>query len=72
MRYYLDTNILIFILHNEKYNIHYDIRAILEDYSNSLYVSSIVVAELLFLFRIGKFTLKSAYKTEKSIIDAIK
>ena len=72
MRYYLDTNILFFILHNEKYNIHSDIKAIIKDDSNLFYVSSIVVAELLFLFRIGKFNPSSTYKTERAITDAIK
>lgn len=72
MRYYLDTNMLFFILHNEKGNIHYDIRAILESYSNVLLVSSVVVEELLFLFRVGKFTPKTIYKTEQAITRAIK
>ena len=72
MRYYLDTNMLFFILHNEKDNIHRDIRIILESYSNVLLVSSVVVEELLFLFRIGKFTPKSTYKTERTITNAIK
>ena len=72
MRYYLDTNMLFFILHNEEYNIHSDVKAIIKDDSNLFYASSIVIAELLFLFRIGKFGLKSIYKAEQTITDAIK
>ena len=72
MRYYLDTNMLFFILHNEQDDIHRDIKIIIKDDSNLFYVSSIVVSELLFLFRIGKFMPNSPYKTEKTIINAIK
>jgi PIN domain nuclease of toxin-antitoxin system len=67
----LDTNVLFFILHNDQDNIHYDVRNIVVDYANTLLVSSVVVGELLFLFRIGKFIPKSPYKNEQSILTAI-
>jgi len=71
MRYYLDTNVLIFILFSEQESIHPNVNAILEDYANSLFVSSVVVQELIFLFRIGKLNYKNAYKNEKDLIRKI-
>jgi PIN domain nuclease of toxin-antitoxin system len=71
MRYYLDTNVLVFILHNDQNNIHSDVKNIIVDYANTLLVSSVVMQELLLLFRIGKFIPKSPYKSEQSVISAI-
>jgi len=70
MRYYLDTNILMFVLLKENSNIHYTIREILDNYSNLFYVSSVVVKEIVFLLRIGKLKSK-IYKSEKDILDFI-
>jgi PIN domain nuclease of toxin-antitoxin system len=72
MQYYLDTNILIFILQNEQDNIHYKVRTLLDDYANSFLVSSIAIAELLFLFRIKKVKFKTQYRTENDILAKIK
>jgi len=72
MRYYLDTNILIFILQNEQDNIHYRVKALLDDYANSFFISSIVVSELLFLFRTKKVKLGTQYKSENDILTQIK
>jgi PIN domain nuclease of toxin-antitoxin system len=71
MRYYLDTNMLIFILQAEQKNIHYTVRNILDDCSNTFFASSIAVAELLFLFRIGKLIKKLPYRTENDILRKI-
>jgi len=71
MRYYLDTNVLVFILHNDFDNIHCDVKVILEDCTNSLFVSSIVIQELVLLFRIGKLHYKYTYKNEKDLIKKI-
>jgi PIN domain nuclease of toxin-antitoxin system len=71
MRYYLDTNILVFILFDEQQSIHYSVRVILEDYSHTLFTSSVAVQELVLLFRIGKLSAKSPYKTEQSVIKAL-
>jgi PIN domain nuclease of toxin-antitoxin system len=68
MRYYLDTNLLVFILFREQDNIHYDVKTILEDYANTLFVSSVVVQEAVLLFRIGKLHYKNTYKNEKDLI----
>jgi len=71
MRYYLDTNVLVFILHNDFDNIHHDVKAILEDYANSLLVSSVVIQELVLLFRIDKLHYKYTYRNEKDLIKKI-
>ena len=72
MRYYLDTNMLIFILQKNKDEISRDVKSILNDYySTILYVSSTVIEELVFLYRIGKIDLRG-YKSEKNILNSIK
>ena len=71
MRYYLDTNILIFVLFSEQDSIHRDVQAILEDYANSLLVSSVVIQELVLLFRIDKLHYKYTYRNEKDLIKKI-
>ena len=71
MRYYLDTNTLIFVLSNEKDNISSSVSNILSDYSNLFYVSSIVIQELVLLYKIGKLKSKH-YKTVDDILFAIK
>ena len=71
MRYYLDTNVLVFILHNDFDNIHCDVQAILEDYANGLLVSSVVIQELVLLFRIGKLHYKYTYRNENDLIKKI-
>ena len=70
MRYYLDTNMLYFILLKREDDINYKVASIINDYSSILYVSSIVVQELLLLFRIGKFK-PNVFKSEKDLISAI-
>jgi PIN domain nuclease of toxin-antitoxin system len=47
------------------------VRDILVDHASTLLVSSVVMQELLLLFRIGKFTPKSQYKNEQSIVRAV-
>ena len=53
MRYYLDTNMLIFILMNEDNRISRDVREILDDYSNRFYVSSVAVREFIHVYKSG-------------------
>ena len=62
---------LIFILWKKTDDIDAKISTILNDYSSILYVSSVAVQELLFLFRIGKFRY-SNYISEKDILADIK
>jgi len=71
MRYYLDTNILVFILLKSEDDISSKVSDLLEDYVNVFYVSSIVIMELLLLFRIGKLTNKR-YKSEDDLVNEIK
>ncbi|MCL2597129.1 MAG: PIN domain-containing protein [Paludibacter sp.] len=54
MRYYLDTNILIYILSESKDDICFIVKKILADCANIFYTSSVAVEELIFLHKIGK------------------
>ncbi|MDR1880035.1 MAG: PIN domain-containing protein [Tannerellaceae bacterium] len=70
MRYYLDTNILIFILLNEDKNIDRHVWRILKDYSNVFYVSAVVVRELIHAYKAGD--IKDAFhKTIKDLLASI-
>ncbi len=69
-RYLLDTNSLAFIISGEYDDVSPDIRALMEDYANQLYVSSVFVTELLQLYRIGKVKAKE-YKTSQQLHEAI-
>jgi PIN domain nuclease of toxin-antitoxin system len=71
MRYYLDTNILIFILLRTNDDISSKTTTLLSDYANTFYVSSVAVKELLLLYRIGKVK-NPRYKSEEDILDEIK
>lgn len=53
MQYYLDTNILAFLLTN-KDSISRKVENILSNYENVLLTSSVCVMELIHLFQIGK------------------
>jgi PIN domain nuclease of toxin-antitoxin system len=54
MRYYLDTNVLIFVLLKDyNNNIDKNVQYILDDYSNRFYVSSIAVRELIHAYKTG-------------------
>jgi PIN domain nuclease of toxin-antitoxin system len=68
MRYYLDANILVYLLSQNKDEVHFSVKNILSDPSNILFVSSISLSELVLLYRTGKFKIKS-YKTEQDILD---
>jgi len=73
MRYYLDTNTLIFVLLNQRDEMDDHVIDILEDYSNSFYVSMVAVKELILLHKSGEIK-KSQYKTYKDFfvtIDAL-
>jgi PIN domain nuclease of toxin-antitoxin system len=70
MRYYLDTNILVFILSNQKDEIDREVTNLLDDCSNSFFVCSVVIQELLLLHKKGKFK-KPIFKTPEDILFAI-
>ena len=66
MRYYLDTNILIFMLSNKKDDISIDVLHIIKDYANTLFASSIAVSELIYLYKNGKLDFK--FKDEAELL----
>ncbi|OAV64288.1 PIN domain protein [Bacteroidales bacterium Barb6] len=71
MRYYLDTNMLVFMLLNNKNCISRKVDNIISDFSNILYASSIAVNELILLYKSGKIELRSC-KSAEDIISEIK
>jgi PIN domain nuclease of toxin-antitoxin system len=70
MRYYLDTNVLIFLLLKDG-NLDRNIETLIDDTSNILYVSSIATNEVLHLYKTGKINLL-AVRSAKDIIKIIK
>ena len=70
MRYYLDTNILIFMLSGDRDNIEVSVRDILYDFSNILYTSSIALNELILLYKIGKIKFLIC-KSVQEVLDKI-
>lgn len=70
MRYYLDTNILIFILSNDKDELDRQTLDILEDYSNTFFLSTVVLKEIILLYKEGKLEHLN-YKTNKDLFVAI-
>ena len=69
MRYYLDTNIVLFYIQN-KSELTKEVEEILDDYSNYIYISSEVVKELVYLQQCGKVNIKGL-KNEAQIFDFI-
>ena len=70
MRYYLDTNIAIFILSNDKDELSDQTLNALEDYSNTFYINTVVLKELILLYKEGKLK-HLKYKSYKDIFDSI-
>ena len=70
MRYYLDTNILIYILSNDSDEFSLQTLNVLEDYSNTFYLSTVVLKELILLYKEGKLK-HLKYKTYQDIFDMI-
>lgn len=55
MRYYLDTNILVFLFTKQsKENIRHYVYDVITDYANMMLTSSVCVHELIHLCQIGK------------------
>lgn len=55
MRYYLDTNILVFLITGQRDEIHPDVTEKIFDYDTQILTSSVCVQELVHLNQIGKF-----------------
>ena len=69
-RYLLDTNVLVFFILGESDSLSPEITAVLNDYNNQLYTTSVCVLELLQLQRIKKIQNKR-YKTAIELHNAI-
>lgn len=61
-RYYLDTNILVFLLEKRNDEISKEVGKVIMDYGNLLYTSTVCVHELIHLFQIGKLHIKRKEK----------
>jgi PIN domain nuclease of toxin-antitoxin system len=70
MRYYLDTNILVYYFF-KKESISNKVQNLFSDYANAFYASSVAVKELLLLHKIGKIK-NRLYKSEEDILEKIK
>jgi PIN domain nuclease of toxin-antitoxin system len=72
MRYYLDTNILVFLLFDKKPddNLSKTVLDILADYENIFYTSSVSIRELFHLYKSGDFK-TSRYKAPADVFNAI-
>jgi PIN domain nuclease of toxin-antitoxin system len=73
MRYYLDTNTLIFVLGNDRDELSIQTLDILKDYSNSFHLSTVVIREVILLYKEGKLKhLKyKAYQDLFTVIDEL-
>ncbi len=68
MRYYLDTNILLFLIARlEKDELDSDVYALFSSYENTFITSSVCVHELINLLQIGKLE-RNRYLTETEVI----
>jgi len=63
MRYLIDTNILLYIIF-EKDRLSKEVCEIVEDYENSIYISSESLKELIHLFHIGKIRMQKWKKPQ--------
>ena len=57
-RYYLDTNIVVFLLEKRSDEISKEVGELIMDYENLLFTSTICVHELIHLSQIGKLHIK--------------
>lgn len=62
MRYYLDTNILVFLKTSDFSEISKSVRDALDDYGNTFYTSSVCVQELIHLCQIEKVSELKGHK----------
>jgi PIN domain nuclease of toxin-antitoxin system len=69
MRYLIDTNIFIYA-DIEPSLLSPDVKPILDDYANLIYISSESVKELIHLFQTGKI-MRKKWKTPEDIINSI-
>jgi len=72
MRYYLDTNIIAFILFDRSLKDNCDeyVRSLFADYENIFYTGSIVMRELVKLYKDGVFK-SDKYKSYKNLFSFV-
>jgi PIN domain nuclease of toxin-antitoxin system len=70
MRYYIDTNILIFVLLNQRDELSRCVVDILEDPSGLFYTSAIAARELILLHKKGELR-QTGYRRSENIFSAI-
>ncbi|SHJ13947.1 PIN domain nuclease, a component of toxin-antitoxin system (PIN domain) [Cruoricaptor ignavus] len=70
MRYLLDTNIAIFMILGEEDEFSPEVRNILSDFSNTLYISALSVVEIGFLFKRKK--IMTQYKSLDALVKSLK
>lgn len=71
MRYYLDTNILVFVILGQDDDISNDVRALLADYENSFLTSILCIQEVVHLMQIGKIEMPKGTDTRKAAMQAV-
>lgn len=54
MRYYLDTNILVYMRRSQYDELSAESKELIDDYGNTLYTSAVCVQEFIHLIQIGK------------------
>lgn len=69
MRYFLDTNILVYAI-QDRDSLSNDVKAILKDYDNTFYMSSESIKELIVAYR-NKKLLNKYWKTAREMVAAI-
>jgi len=69
MRYLIDSNILYFIV-GHKNDLTFEVKDILGDYGNRIYIPSKCVEELVYLQQSGKINIKQ-WKSAKDILNSI-
>jgi len=70
MRYLIDSNILYFVV-SDKDELTSEVKDILDDYGNRIYIPSKCVEELMYLQQSGKINVKQ-WKSAKDIVSYIK
>jgi PIN domain nuclease of toxin-antitoxin system len=69
MRYLIDTNIFLFLI-REQDKLSKDVKAILGDYENNIYISSESIKELILLSQAGKLNVP-IWKTTEDIFSSV-
>jgi len=71
-RYLLDTNIVVFMITGQDDEMSRDVHNIIKDYENQLYISTVSVMELIYLYRAGRIDQKrKRFKTALDLIQSI-